>query len=85
MDIPNDLDKAIWETDNPSSAALLSGFIRNPLPSHMLLSASDSSGMAMEQNGRGLFTTTLLETLIATGAEKVTYADVFLKIPSLPQ
>ena len=80
--IPSDLDKNIWGGTRGTSIA--SGFLKSGLRSHVLLSACGAEENASEDEGRGYFTKRLLDTLEIVGADKVTYADLIQRIPSLP-
>lgn len=59
-------------------------FPQHSIRSHVLLAACEAKEFAWESGGRGAFTTALLEALIATGADKVTYTGIIQKLPSLP-
>jgi len=80
--IPSNLDKDIWGGTRGTSIA--PGFLKSGLRSDVLLSACGADESAKEEDGRGYFTKRLLDTLQAVGADKVTYADLILRIPSLP-
>jgi hypothetical protein len=80
--ISPDLDKDIWGGIRGTSIA--AGFLKSGLRSHVLLAACGADEEAKEENGRGYFTKRLLDTLEAVGADKVTYADLIQRIPSIP-
>ena len=67
--------------------AVAPGFLRKGLRSHVLLAACKATETAKEDpvDGRGVFTKALLKTLDAVGAEKVSYAQLVRRIPSLPR
>jgi hypothetical protein len=49
----------------------------------MLLAACSAREEAKEHNGRGYFTEALLATLSDVGPDKVTYSDLFHRLPIL--
>jgi len=61
------------------------GFSLRGSGSHVLLAACDVKENAWETGRRGAFTTALLETLVATGADKVTYIGIMERLPILPR
>ncbi|KAG6906654.1 hypothetical protein DXG01_012740 [Tephrocybe rancida] len=52
--------------------------------SHVLLAACKQGQLAMERQGRGVFTSALLKLLKLQGVDKLTYADVITQMPDLP-
>ena len=60
------------------------GFAQRGVRSHVLMAACDAKEKAWETDGRGVFTTALLETVIAIGAGNVTYTGIIERFPSLP-
>jgi len=76
-----DLDRPIWlDLASSRSANVAPGFLHTGLSSHVLLAACGASELASEVDGRGLFTTALLEVLTTMGAGRITYADLLRKI-----
>ncbi|KAG6914880.1 hypothetical protein DXG01_014759 [Tephrocybe rancida] len=62
-----------------------SGLIRTgPSSSHVLLAACKQDQSACERNGEGAFTTAVLNLLSKEGVHKLTYKDVIMSIPELP-
>ena len=73
--------------DVERGATVKSGFARKGLRSHVLLAACQSQESAYERTSsqRGVFTLALLDTLIAIGIDKLTYATLFdLRMPTFP-
>lgn len=85
--IPFDLDRNIWDNrkGGARSKAIPAEFLRSGLRSHVLLAACGRKEKAAEYEGRGYFTKALFDTLRATGADKVTYAEIIERVPCLPQ
>jgi Caspase domain len=81
--ISPELDMDIWVGKRGTSIA--PGFLKSGLRSHVLLSACGADESAKEENDGGYFTKRLLATLEAAGADKVTYADLIQRIPSMPR
>ncbi|KAF8601175.1 hypothetical protein BDV93DRAFT_585909 [Ceratobasidium sp. AG-I] len=52
--------------------------------SHVHLAACGSKELAREDEQRGVFTTALLQTIRACGADLLTYQNLMIKLPSLP-
>ncbi|TFY62831.1 hypothetical protein EVG20_g6557 [Dentipellis fragilis] len=83
--VPSDLDKEIWSQSADDRATVVAaGFLQSGLRSHVLLAACGSEETAQEREGRGVFTKSFLETIISTGADKLTYRDIIQRIPNLP-
>jgi hypothetical protein len=83
-DVAPDLDHDIWHEAGSRGTFIGPGFVHSGLRSHVLLAACSARELAIEENKRGVFTKTLLETLRAIGADKVTYKDVLNRIKTLP-
>jgi hypothetical protein len=83
-DVAPDLDREIWHEAGSRGTSIGPGFVHSGLRSHVLLAACSARELAMEENKRGVFTKTLLETLRTIGADKVTYKDVLNRIKTLP-
>ena len=89
--VPSNLDQDIWSVFESSKdlefergTMVHSGFAREGLRSHVLLAACHSDGVAYERTSRGVFTVTLLETLMKIGINKLTYANLFdVRMPPL--
>ena len=85
IDVPPDLDQEIWGSyTGTRGTAIHPGFLHHGLQSHVLLAACGAEEMAREQGGRGTFTKALLDTLVTVGPDKITYAHLIQRIPSLP-
>ena len=88
-EIPNnvasDLDTEIWSDarDESRGAKIAPGFLHHGLRSHILLAACGPEEAAYEDKGSGVFTTSLLKTLSAVGAQNVTYTNLLQRIPGL--
>ncbi|KZS99633.1 uncharacterized protein LAESUDRAFT_718559 [Laetiporus sulphureus 93-53] len=85
--IPLHLDEGIWADGEDSSnrgTEFVAGFANAGLRSHVLISACSSREVAMEENGRGIFTSALLEILSAFGVDQLTYSEIPQRIPALP-
>ncbi|KAG6908030.1 hypothetical protein DXG01_006449 [Tephrocybe rancida] len=52
--------------------------------SHVLLAACKQGQLAMERQGRGVFTSALLTLLEMQGVDRLTYAEVITHLPDLP-
>jgi hypothetical protein len=79
-----DVDRNIWGAPAASrSASVAPGFLRAGLNSHVLLAACGARELAMEVQGRGVFTKAFLEVLTTVGAGSLTYAGVLLQIQPL--
>ncbi|KAG8754566.1 hypothetical protein FRC14_004946 [Serendipita sp. 396] len=83
-DIPNDLDIDIWGTSMANRVKIPPEFKYLGSASHLLLAACASNQSAMENNGRGVFTQALLETITTLGVENLTYATLIKHLPDLP-
>ncbi|PVF99210.1 hypothetical protein CPB86DRAFT_814161 [Serendipita vermifera] len=83
IETPPDLDQDIWLEKRATTIA--SGFQRSGLRSHVLLAACGAEESAKEEEGRGNFTKALLDTLVAFGADEMTYVDLIQRIPCIPQ
>jgi hypothetical protein len=83
VEIPPTLDQDIWFGKRATTIA--SGFQRSGLGSHVLLAACGAEEAAKEEEGRGNFTKGLLDTLVAFGADEMTYVDLIQRMPCLPQ
>lgn len=83
--IPSSLDQDIWNDFGSSGTRVYSDFARNRnvLQSHVLLAACRSEELAFERTNGGLFTNALLKTLKDTGIDKLTYASLLNKMPTL--
>ncbi|KAG8837877.1 hypothetical protein FRC18_007460 [Serendipita sp. 400] len=88
--VPNDLDKDILGSIKDISSGTRSTtsdskFLKAGLNSHVLLAACGSQETAKEDSAgtRGIFTKALLDVLVTVGAEKLTYADLIERLPSL--
>ena len=81
-ELPTDLDRDI----NVSSRAIdvSNGFAHGDLKSHVFLSACGTAEHAKEFDAKGLFTTALLNALVAWGTDIVTYKDLLQLIQVLP-
>lgn len=82
-EIPDDLDKDILKGSR--AAEIHPEFLYRGLQSHVLIAACNENEKAMEEDGRGVFTVALIDTLAAAGAAKLTYSDLLLRLPHLPQ
>ncbi|KAA1472307.1 hypothetical protein DENSPDRAFT_173021 [Dentipellis sp. KUC8613] len=83
--VPSDLDKEIWsQAADDRATVVAAGFLQSGLRSHVLLAACGAAETAQERDGRGVFTKSFLETIISTGADKLTYRDIIQRIPNLP-
>lgn len=80
-DIDHDLLTAESATRGSSTAA---GFARKGLNSHVLLAACTQKEQAREQSGRGNFTKAILQTIEATGADKLTYTSLLERMDKIP-
>jgi Caspase domain len=85
--VPSDLDLRIWSDaqHETSGVAIVSGFLQHRRRSYVFLSACQAGGVAYERHGKGAFTTALLDLLSRVDAEKVTYANLLQRLPSLPE
>jgi hypothetical protein len=84
MHISPDHDKTILDGGASMGTHIPVGFLKSGLSSHMLLAACSAREVAVEENGRGRFTTALLATLSNVGADNVTYTDLIQRLPILP-
>ena len=83
--IPVGLDQGIWcGSANDRKAKITSGFLRRGMQSHVLLAACGAHELALEDQGRGVFTQALLFLLTGVGADKIRYRDVLEMIYDLP-
>ena len=91
-DVPFNLDQEIWSNGQHENrgTAIAPGFLHHGLRSHVLLAACGAKELARERHGsltkdqsNGVFTAALLKTLYAVGAQNVTYANLFSRLPSL--
>jgi Caspase domain len=76
--VPTDLDIDIWKN-------ALVGFQHHGLRSHVLLAACGAKELAFEQEGRGAFTSALLELLRTICAQNITYANLLQRLPTLTE
>ncbi|TFK52883.1 hypothetical protein OE88DRAFT_1656533 [Heliocybe sulcata] len=84
--VPPSLDKKIWAAASQGRAGdLASGFLRSGMRSHVLLAACGSGEKARERNGRGVFTTALLDVLVSRTSSQMTYTQLVDSLPSLPE
>ncbi|KIM22184.1 hypothetical protein M408DRAFT_28909, partial [Serendipita vermifera MAFF 305830] len=85
VDIPSDLDRYIWKGQR--GAAIEPGFLKGGLHTHVLLAACGAQETAKENSTgtRGVFTKALLDTLVAVGADKLTYTELIQRLPTLLQ
>jgi hypothetical protein len=84
----SDLDQDIWIDfesfkDSGRGTKVHSGFAHKGLRSHVLLAACHSEELAYERTSRGVFTMTLLKTLVDIGIDKLSYATLFERMPPL--
>ncbi|KAF8597025.1 hypothetical protein BDV93DRAFT_548099 [Ceratobasidium sp. AG-I] len=79
--IPPNVDHDIPAKDR--GTVVSKDFAFQGLRSHVLLAACASNESAYETKGRGDFTTALLNLLITSGADKLTYTGCIQKFPSL--
>lgn len=89
-EIPDGIDSDVIEQrEQPLSDDSMSRYPKMPLytdqASHIHLAACGSQEKAWENEKRGVFTQALLNTIRACGADKVTYRNLLLNLPSLPK
>ncbi|KZV62753.1 hypothetical protein PENSPDRAFT_758475 [Peniophora sp. CONT] len=89
--VPSSLDKSIWgELAKERAIEVAAGFGSAGSKSHVLLAACRESERAGEKafkdvsDVRGLFTSELINTLRSVPADKVTYKELFQRIPDIP-
>lgn len=75
--IPADLDRDIW---GGRAGKISPGFAHHGLRSHVLLAACGEKELAYEYEGRGQFTTALLETLKSCAIDDITYTEILERI-----
>ena len=82
--IPEDIDQSLFPNFAFGRSAHASErYANGGLKSHVLLSACGSKERAMEQKGRGLFTTALLKILKDEGVETLTYTELINRMPDM--
>lgn len=77
FDIPADLDWEIW---TGRFGKVGTNFAHHGLQSHVLLAACGEKEFAYEYEGRGQFTTALLEMLNSSAIDELTYSEVIERI-----
>ncbi|KAG9096139.1 hypothetical protein FRC07_010978, partial [Ceratobasidium sp. 392] len=98
LDIPIDIDLDVFPANAVNSyyfipPELAKGLeARRPVPplytdqaSHIYFAACGSQEKAKEHNGRGDFTTALLKCIRASGVDKISYQNLMISLPMLPQ
>lgn len=83
--VPEDLDKPIWSHVQDRGLAVPTGWAKSGTRSHVFLAACREREKAHEENGRGLFTKALLETLRGVATDKLTYEDLMARIPKIEE
>ncbi|KAF8601169.1 hypothetical protein BDV93DRAFT_608253 [Ceratobasidium sp. AG-I] len=89
-EIPYNIDSDITEhRENPHLDGSQSRYPKLPLntdqASHIHLAACGSREKAWENEKRGVFTSALLNTIRAYGADKITYRHLLTSLPTLPK
>jgi hypothetical protein len=82
--LPTDLDRDVGGALLGRAAEVAVGFAYSGLRSHVFLAACGEEELAQEFNGKGLFTSALLEILKAGGTDKLTYKDLIQRIRNIP-
>jgi hypothetical protein len=84
--VPTELDQRIWH-DSLSIRDIntTAGFLQRGMQSHVLLAACGAQELALEDQGRGVFTHALLFLLTRIGADQIRYRDVLERIYDLPE
>ena len=83
-ELPTDLDRDINVGSLARAIDVSNGFAHGDLKSHVFLSACGPAEHAKEFDAKGLFTTALLNALVAWGTDIVTYKDLLQLIQVLP-
>jgi hypothetical protein len=83
--LPDVLDEDVW-SGVPMERALAVALEIAPegARSHVQLTACSATEVALEENGRGVFTVALLGALRAAGTTKTTYMKLLERLPDLP-
>ena len=87
-DIPSNLDLEIWgnaQHIGKSGAAIAPSFLHHNARSHILLAACELEELAYENQGKGVFTTALLNLLSTFGTQNLTYANLLQRLPPLTE
>ncbi|KDQ61082.1 hypothetical protein JAAARDRAFT_67479 [Jaapia argillacea MUCL 33604] len=85
--IPPKLDIGIWgdARSHKRAVVIAPGFLHHGLRSHILLAACGAKEFALEENGRGVFTSALLTTLSGVGAQNITYANLLQRLQGITE
>ena len=85
--LPSTLDQGMWsKVEGNTKAISATGFAEKGLRSHVLIAACGESEKAQECNGRGLFSTALLQLWEGEGGQlsRLSYSDILRKIEHIP-
>jgi hypothetical protein len=81
--LPSDVDQDIFKRREFRCAAVSSGFQYNGVASHVLLAACAANEPAIEEGGRGAFTSAFLNTITEIGYQNLTYEEIIARLPPL--
>ena len=84
--LPSRLDQEIWhDTATDRDICVTHGFLQRGVESHVLLAACGAQELAIEDQGRGVFTQALLFLLTSVSPDNIRYCDVLKMIYELPE
>jgi hypothetical protein len=81
--LPDDVDQDIFRRWGARATSVPSPFQYTGAASHVLLAACAANERAIEEEGRGIFTLALLNTIKDVGYQNLTYAEIIRRLPPL--